>query len=105
MSSPAPALRPGDQLASTVCTTRVVVVRATADTRPVISCGGSPMVPAGPAGPPPSGEDKPVTLIGKRYVDAGETLELLCTCSGTGELSCDGVPLTVKSAKPLPASD
>ncbi|MEU6644451.1 hypothetical protein ABZ863_18105 [Saccharomonospora sp. NPDC046836] len=103
MSSPAPTLRPGDQLASTACTTRVVVVRAPADGAPVISCGGTPMVPASsvPAAPA-TGTG---TLLGKRYVDANETLELLCTSSGAGELSCDGVPMTTKAAKPLPASD
>jgi len=104
MASPAPTLRPGDQLASAVCTTRVVVVRAAAGAR-TITCGGSPMVPAAAAQPtPPTGSDA-VTLIGKRYVDATETLELLCTSSGSGELGCDGVPMTLKAAKPLPASD
>jgi hypothetical protein len=107
MTSPAPTVRPGDQLASTVCTTRVVVVRAPAEGRPVIECGGSPMVPASSAkasAPPPGGTDA-ATLIGKRYVDAAGTLELLCTSSGAGELSCDGAPMTLKAAKPLPASD
>jgi len=104
MASPAPTLRPGDQLASAVCSTRVVVVRAAVGAR-TITCGGSPMIPAPPGRPaPPTGSDA-VTLIGKRYVDAAETLELLCTSSGAGELGCDGVPMTVKAAKPLPASD
>ncbi|MFA1546205.1 hypothetical protein [Actinomadura chokoriensis] len=97
-------LRPGDQLASAVCTTRVIVVRAPAGERPEIACGGSPMVPAqGSPAPPPEGEA--VTQIGKRYVNAAQTLELLCTSSGAGELSCDGAPMTRKAAKPLPASD
>jgi hypothetical protein len=98
-------LRPGDQLASAVCTTRVIVVRAP-EGAPVIACGGSPMVPATGVPPQkPADEADVVTLIGKRYVDAAETLELLCTNSGTGELTVDGVPLTRKAAKPLPASD
>jgi hypothetical protein len=105
MASPAPTLRPGDQLASTVCGTRVVVVRAPAQGHPVIACGGSPMVPAASAPPAPPAASDAVTLIGKRYVDAAGTLELLCTASGPGELSCDGVPMTLKAAKPLPASD
>ena len=105
MASPTPTLRPGDQLASTVCTTRVVVVRAPAQGHPVIACDGVPMVPAASAQPVPPGGSDAVTLIGKRYVDAGGTLELLCTSSGPGELSCDGVPMTLKAAKPLPASD
>jgi hypothetical protein len=63
------------------------------------------MVPAASARPvPPTGSDA-VTLIGKRYVDLNETLELLCTSSGSGELRCDGVPMTRKAAKALPASD
>ena len=115
MTSPAPALRPGEQLASTVCTTRVAVIRVQG--RPLIACGGEPMVPAASARPPAAsgasgasgasranGADA-ATLIGKRYVDAAETVELLCTSSGAGALSCDGAPMTVKAAKPLPASD
>jgi hypothetical protein len=106
MTSPATTLRPGDQFASTVCTTRVVVVRAPAEGRPVIACGGSPMVPATGARPPsPAAGSAEGALIGKRYVDANETLELLCTSSGPGELTCDGVPMILKAAKALPASD
>ena len=100
----APILHPGEQLASTVCTTRVVVVRAPAEGR-VITCGGSPMVPAPAGRPAASAPADAGTLIGKRYVDATEELELLCTFSGSGELRCDGVPMTHKAAKPLPASD
>jgi len=63
------------------------------------------MVP-GPSGARPLvGAPNAATLIGKRYVDATETVELLCTSAGTGALTCGGVPMTVKSAKPLPASD
>ena len=109
MTSPAPALRPGEQLASTVCTTRVAVIRV--EGSPLIACGGEPMVPAASARPPVSrgagganGADT-ATLIGKRYTDAAGTVELLCTSSGAGALSCDGAPMTVKAAKPLPASD
>ncbi|MFJ8493069.1 hypothetical protein ACIRBZ_32690 [Streptomyces sp. NPDC094038] len=107
MTSPAPTLRPGDQLASTVCTTRVVVVRAPAARQPALTCGGAPMVPAATAPPPPATTTTgdPVTLLGKRYTDADGTLELLCTSPGTGELACAGVPMTLKAAKPLPASD
>lgn len=107
MTSPAPALRPGEQLASTVCTTRVAVIRVQGS--PLITCGGEPMVPAAaPARPPAAGGANgadAATLIGKRYTDAAGTVELLCTSSGAGALSCDGAPMTVKAAKPLPASD
>lgn len=103
MTSPTP--RPGDQLASTVCTTRVVVVRAPADGAGEIACGGQPMISATSAPAAPGGAEPAVTLIGKRYVNAAETIELLCTSSGAGELTCDGVAMTIKAAKPLPASD
>ncbi|MEU9288624.1 hypothetical protein AB0D57_29045 [Streptomyces sp. NPDC048275] len=105
MTPPATTPRPGDQLASTVCGTRVVVVRAPAEGPAVLTCGGSPMVPATAARPSPGGAAEAVTLIGKRYVDATGSLEVLCTSSGSGELSCDGVPMILKAAKPLPASD
>ncbi|RAY17303.1 hypothetical protein DPM19_02690 [Actinomadura craniellae] len=98
-------MRPGDQLASTVCSTRVVVVRAPAEERPEIACGGDLMVPAVTAQAAPSSAADAATLIGKRYVDAGGKLELLCISSGAGELSCAGTPMTLKAAKPLPASD
>ena len=65
-ASPAPTLRPGDQLAGTVCTTRVVVVRAPADHRPALTCGGAPMVPAATAPPGPATGAAPVTLLGKQ---------------------------------------
>jgi hypothetical protein len=104
-----PELRPGDKLASTVSTTKVVVIRAPAGRHPQIACGGSPMVPAGAAEQPPASGATPEgpqeTLIGKRYQDASQTVEVLCISSGSGELSCDGVPMTLKAAKPLPASD
>lgn len=105
MTSPAPPLRPGMQLASTVCTTRVVVVRAPAQGAPTITCCGSPMVVATGAKPAPANGTEVVTLLGKRYVDAAGTVELLCTASGSGALRCDGVPMTIKAAKALPASD
>ena len=98
-------MRPGEQLASTVCTTRVVVIRAPATAEPVLRCGGSPMVPVASAGAAPARSGEAATLVGKRYTDENGTLEVLCTASGSGELSCDGAPMTLKAAKPLPASD
>ena len=98
-------LRPGDQLASSVCAARVVVIRVPDGGHPVIECGGRPMIAGAPgAKPSPAGPDA-ATLIGKRYVDATGSLEVLCTSSGTGALTCDGAPMALKEAKPLPASD
>ncbi len=45
------------------------------------------------------------SLLGKRYTDEAGAVEILCVKPGAGTLSLDGQPLSVKSAKALPASD
>ena len=45
------------------------------------------------------------TQMGKRYVDADDTIELLCTKPGEGSLGLADALLTIKESKPLPASD
>jgi hypothetical protein len=72
-----------------------------------LRCGGVEMLApaaAAPAGAALQGSG-PETLIGKRYVNADESLELLCTKGGKGWLSLNGAPLEVKQAKQLPSSD
>ncbi|MER5430051.1 hypothetical protein [Streptomyces sp. NPDC002588] len=105
MASPAPTPRPGDQLAAACGTTRVIVIRAPEGAADPIECAGVPMVPARQAPAAPSAGEAPGTLVGKRYVDATDTLELLCTASGAGPLTYGGHPLTVKAPRALPASD
>jgi hypothetical protein len=102
------ALKPGMRLRSTVCATEVMVIQAPAE--PVtLSCGGAPLVPLGApapaAGGAPASDAAGGTQIGKRYVDASGALELLCTKPGPGTLAAGGVPLAVKTARPLPSSD
>ena len=96
-------MKPGSKLKSAVCDTEVMVIKGSGL---VVECGGKPM-----------GDDKPATLgavdpafaegtkIGKRYVDAAGTVELLCVKAGKGSLSIGGVALQTKDAKPLPSSD
>ena len=104
MTSP---LTAGERRRSQVCSTEVIVVLAPAG--PVdLRCGDAPMV--GPDGPTVQssgvpGNDTAGTAMGKRYTDAGGTVELLCIKPGAGELSIGGEPLGFKEAKPLPASD
>jgi hypothetical protein len=96
-------MKPGTKLKSTVCDTEVMVIRGSGA---VVECGGAPMVEERPAERgtlnPGSAQG---TQIGKRYVDAAGSLELLCVKAGKGSLSIGGVPLQLKDAKPLPASD
>ena len=96
-------MKPGTKLKSTVCDTEVMIVRTSGA---VIECGGSPMADERPA---ERSAINPAfaqgTKIGKRYVDAGGTVEVLCVKPGQGSLSIAGVALILKDAKPLPASD
>ena len=97
-------MKPGSRLKSAVCDTEVMVVRGGGDI--VVACGGKPMVEDRPA---ERGEIDPAfaggTFMGKRYVDAAGTVELLCVKPGKGSLSVAGVALATKEAKPLPSSD
>jgi hypothetical protein len=100
--------RVGATLVSTTDSTTVIVVRWGA-TEAALTCGGGPMVDArGPeaatrAPADPAQQDG--TQLGKRYAADALGVELLCTKAGPGTLALDGVPLPLKSAKPLPASD
>ncbi len=96
-------MKPGMKLASSVCDTDVMVIRAGVGT---VECGGAPMVEKRTGEP---GVIDPAfaggSQAGKRYVDAAGTVEFLCVKSGKGALSLDGVALLTKEAKPLPSSD
>ena len=100
-----PELKPGSRFASAVCATEVIVVKGAGDAD--LRCGGIAMTAAGAT----RGDNEPApdaaggTLMGKRYVDAGETVEVLCTKPGDGSLGLGDALLDLKEAKPLPASD
>ncbi|MCW2884225.1 MAG: hypothetical protein QOE54_1009 [Streptosporangiaceae bacterium] len=101
-------LRAGQQIASTVDGTRMIVVRAPGDDL-VVTCGGADMVDAKQAPSAAGGTADPGqlggTLLGKRYGDDGLGLELLCTKPGDGTVAVNGTPVQLKESKPLPASD
>lgn len=101
-------LKTGQRLRSRVCATEAIVIKA-APGDVDLRCGGWPMGPieevTETSGSPAPGFDTG-TQLGKRYVIADDTsLELLVTKPGAGSLSVGEQPLTVKGAKPLPASD
>ncbi len=98
-------LKPGGRLASMVCTTEVIVVKAPAGEIDV-RCGGTAMIePGGDVGGAIDPSAAEGTLLGKRYVNEDESLELLSTKAGDGSVGVGEVLLTLKEAKPLPASD
>ncbi|HRE03099.1 MAG TPA: hypothetical protein PLV68_17500 [Ilumatobacteraceae bacterium] len=99
-------LKPGLRLLSAVDSTELIVVKAPSG--PVeLTVGGVPPAANADARSTSgalSGHDGGVA-IGKRYVDAGNTIELLCTKAGPGVPALGDELLTIKDAKPLPASD
>ena len=99
-------LKPGSRWTSSVCDTEVIVVKGPPD-EVELTCGGVTIVAAGeePAAGALEDSASEGTLLGKRYVDDGDTMEVLCTKPGTGSLGADGASLQLKEAKPLPASD
>jgi hypothetical protein len=101
-------LRAGQQIASTVDATRMIVVRAPGDDL-AVTCAGTEMVDAKQVSSAASGTADPGqlsgTLLGKRYADDELGLELLCTKPGEGTVAVNGTALELKQSKPLPASD
>ena len=99
-------LKAGTRLRSAVSEAEVVVIRAP-DGDVDLTRGGVPMVATdagATSGGVPGGAEGSVVL-GKRYVDAADTIEVLATKAGDGGLALGGQMLELKSAKPLPSSD
>jgi hypothetical protein len=100
-------LKPGLRLKSCVCSAEIMVIRTPA-MQADLRCGGVEMVGVSEA-PPQDVQLDPGqaqgTLIGKRYIDAQDRVEVLCTQGGAGSLMLDGVVMTAKQAKALPSSD
>jgi hypothetical protein len=99
-------IKNGTRLKSQVCDTQVIVVRS-ADSLDDLRAGGAPMVPIDQDVSSDFALDEALSdgnLMGKRYVDENGA-EVLVTKAGKGTLSVGTTALTVKEAKPLPASD
>jgi hypothetical protein len=102
-------MKSGTRLKSQVCDTQVIVVKP-ADSLDDLRAGGAPMVPLDveTSGNPGGATLDPAfasgCVLGKRYVDESGA-EVLVTKAGAGTLSVGSVPLMIKEAKPLPASD
>ena len=99
-------IKNGTRLRSQVCDTQVIVVRA-AESLDDLRCGGQPMLPLDAELPADAALDPAFAdgnAMGKRYVDEGGA-EVLVTKAGAGSLSVGTAALSLKEAKPLPASD
>lgn len=99
-------LKLGAKLQSAVCDTQIMVLTAP-KTELDLRCGGVAMSVVGEDAATGDAVEALMTetLTGKRYVDADESMEFLCTKGGAGGLSLGDVPLQVKQPKALPSSD
>ncbi len=99
-------MKAGLRLGCADCSTEVVVVRPPAG-EARLTCAGSALVDvdATRSGAGHPGAEGDGVLLGKRYTDDEAGIELLCTKPGPGSLACDGRPMDIKKAKPLPSSD
>lgn len=99
------ALKAGSRFKSAVSDVQVMVVKAPAGEHE-LRCGGADMIaPTAAADGALDAGDVGEVLIGKRYVNEDESLELLCTKGGKGTIVFNGTALDIKQAKQLPSSD
>ena len=99
-------IKTGTRLKSQVCDTEVIVIKA-GDGLNDLRAGGVPMRELGSDADGGAVLDPKFSdgnVMGKRYVDDSGA-EVLVTKAGAGTLSIGEVPLSIKEAKPLPASD
>lgn len=97
-------LKAGARLRSAVCDAEVMVIKASAGDD--LTCGGQPMLADAPADKA-AGDDAQMNgcVIGKRYVNQEESIEVLCVKGGDGSLYYNGEELMTKDTKKLPSSD
>lgn len=100
-------LKPGTRLYSGVSGAELIVIRVTDPTATVTIGGVAALTnqPEASALVSVSDGHADQLSVGKRYVDAAATIELLCTKAGGGTLAVGDEVLLPKDAKPLPASD
>lgn len=100
-------LKAGTRMKSAVCDAEVMVIKVPAG-ECQLNCGGQPMIAMAatrdPAVALAAAQDN-ACLVGKRYTDAEDKIEVLCTKGGKGAMTANGQALAVKQAKALPSSD
>lgn len=101
------ALKPGSRLFSTACAAELIAVKAPPGEVDLTIGGAAPTLEASERGASSGVADghEGGVILGKRYVDDGDTIELLCTKAGDGLPAVAGQMLVLKESKPLPSSD
>lgn len=100
-------VRPGTRLFSAVDGAEFITVKAPSEPLELTIGGAAPALSADDRteGLTVADGHQGGALIGKRYTDEANTIELLCTKPGEALPAVAGTLLTIKDAKPLPASD
>lgn len=100
-------LKPGTRLFGACCASEFIVVKAPTGSVDLRIGGHAALLAVDDRDESldvtTSADDKP--LMGKRYIDAADTIEVLCTKAGDGAVGMGDELLTQKDAKALPASD
>ena len=96
-------LKPGLRLKSTVCDGEFMLIKV-GDSED-LTCGGQPLSADDAARVEGDADHMNGCVIGKRYVNEENSVEVLCVKSGDGSLYYDGAELMTKDTKKLPSSD
>ncbi len=97
-------LKPGLRLKSAVCDAEIMVIKASDGNE--LTCGGEQLrTEAQDEKAAANPDHMNGCVIGKRYVNEANTVELLCVKSGDGSLYYNGDELMTKDTKKLPSSD
>ncbi|MBL0122932.1 MAG: hypothetical protein IPP88_09435 [Betaproteobacteria bacterium] len=100
-------LKAGVRMKSAVCDAEIMVIKVPGG-ECQLSCGGHPMIAmtaTRDVSAALSAAEDNACLVGKRYADAEDKIEVLCTKGGKGAITANSQLLTVKQAKALPSSD
>ncbi len=95
-------LKPGTRLKSAVCDAEFMIIKAGDGDE--LACGGE-AVSDSEERVEGNADKMNGCVIGKRYINAEETIEVLCVKSGEGSLYCNDEELMTKDTKKLPSSD
>ena len=95
-------LKPGTRLKSAVCEAEIMIIKAGDSDE--LTCGGIALDESSDRveGVPDKMDG---CVIGKRYINASESIEVLCVKTGEGSLYCNDEELMTKDTKKLPSSD
>ena len=99
-----PVIKPGSRLRSAVSPAEFIVTKAPAGDVE-LTCGGLPLLPMdSQEGNTGAGAEGSV-VMGKRYVNADASIEVLCTKPGVGTLALNEETLEIRASNALPSSD